>query len=104
MLAYVGMPGYWGVDEEESDMVLDFWYLYQEALWSVDADNEDGDEEGDAPAGPESEQTRISKAVYFELVKVLKRKVIWPERVPLSRWTRGNFILVRMAASINGDY
>lgn len=81
------MPGYWGVDEEESDMTLDFWYLFQEALWSVDSNEGEDDA---TPAGPEGEQARISRAVYFELVQVLRRKVIWPERTPLSRWTRGN--------------
>ncbi|KAF8158995.1 hypothetical protein BJ912DRAFT_1069769 [Pholiota molesta] len=36
LLVYTGLPGYYGVDEDESEMTLGFWYLFQEALWSTD--------------------------------------------------------------------
>ncbi|KAJ3525251.1 hypothetical protein NM688_g8430 [Phlebia brevispora] len=89
MLAYTGIPGYWGVDEEESDMTLGFWYLFQEALWSFDADAGEGGED-DEPSQErlQGEQANVAKAVYSELVRSLRRKVMWPERAALSRWTR----------------
>lgn len=35
MLLYTGFPGYYGVDEEDSELTLGFWYLLQESLWEV---------------------------------------------------------------------
>jgi hypothetical protein len=29
LLRYTGLPGYYGVDEEASEMTLGFWYLFQ---------------------------------------------------------------------------
>jgi hypothetical protein len=43
LLAYTGLPGFYGIDEEESEMTLGFWYLFQEALWAVDFYAENGD-------------------------------------------------------------
>lgn len=49
VLAYTGLAGFYGVDEEESEMTLGFWYLLQEALWSTDFYFEEGgDENGEA--------------------------------------------------------
>ncbi|KAJ3573233.1 hypothetical protein NP233_g2568 [Leucocoprinus birnbaumii] len=85
MLAFTGLPGYFGVDEDESEMTLGFWYLFQEALWSVDYHLEDasgdvGEFAETAPGGDarEKEQVRVAKAVYIELVQVLRRKVAFP--------------------------
>jgi len=36
LLAYTGLPGHFGVDGEESELTLPFWYLFQEELWSTD--------------------------------------------------------------------
>ena len=44
-MAYTGMPGYYGVDEEQSEMTLGFWYLFQESLWSIGPDEYDDEEE-----------------------------------------------------------
>lgn len=42
MLLYTGFPGYYGVDEEDSETTLGFWYLLQESLWEVvESGNED---------------------------------------------------------------
>ncbi|KAA1477613.1 ARM repeat-containing protein [Dentipellis sp. KUC8613] len=76
LLAFTAMPGYYGVDEEESDMTLGFWYLLQEALWNADVPAKDG-ERRDAPA--EKDVWAVASAVYAELVAVLRRKVMWPK-------------------------
>lgn len=99
VLAFTGLPGYFGVDEEESEMTLGFWYLFQEALWGTDYHIEDGDGEGDVGQYPEPiadgdarerEQVRVAKAVYIELVQVLRRKVAFP---PLgSGWSKGELV------------
>ncbi|KAL6303348.1 ARM repeat-containing protein [Sparassis latifolia] len=90
MLDYTALPGYYGADEEESELTLGFWYLFQEALWSVEYDTEYGQD--DPNAVPEHKQEEgqwtIAKVVYFELVKVLRRKAAWPEASVLSRWAR----------------
>ncbi|KAG9119599.1 hypothetical protein FRC07_005313 [Ceratobasidium sp. 392] len=66
-LGYTGFPGWYGADEEESEMVLPFWYLLEEALL-------DAEYVGD----PQGELWSMAKMIYLELVKVLKRKVTWP--------------------------
>ncbi|KAF9529893.1 armadillo-type protein [Crepidotus variabilis] len=91
LLVYTGLPGYYGVDEEESEMTLGFWYLFQEALWSTDFYIEDGGDDRSPPppdldASGESKQVLVAKAVYTELVKVLRRKVAFPP--PGSGWSR----------------
>ncbi|KAF4611624.1 hypothetical protein D9613_003989 [Agrocybe pediades] len=91
LLAYTGLPGYYGVDEEESEMTLGFWYLFQEALWSTDFYLEDGaDDRSPAPPdavdGSEAKQVTLAKAVFTELVKVLRRKVVFPP--PGTGWSR----------------
>ncbi|CAE6434915.1 unnamed protein product [Rhizoctonia solani] len=66
-LGYTGFPGWYGVDEEESEMVLPFWYLLEEAL--LDAEYV-GDQNG--------ELWGTAKAIYLQLVNILKHKVTWP--------------------------
>lgn len=83
---YTGLPGSYGVDEEESEMTLGFWYLLQESLWSSDFDF---DQEDDV-AIAEQQQTviwAIAKTVYKELVQILRQKVLWPEES--SQWPKG---------------
>jgi hypothetical protein len=93
------LPGYYGADEEESEMTLGFWYLFQEALWSVDYhfDVEDEDENNGRPllddqAEKEKQQDSVAKAVYSELVQVLRRKVVWPPVAVLNGWTKGLWV------------
>ncbi|QRV85310.1 Myb protein 1A [Ceratobasidium sp. AG-Ba] len=74
-LGYTGFPGWYGADEDESEMVLPFWYLLEEALL-------DADYVGD----PQGELWGTAKMIYLELVKVLKRKVTWPADV--SGWAK----------------
>lgn len=82
-------------------MTLPFWYLFQEALWSADTtdtegsgswvrrdegeggeglvlggDAEEVDKEGYAQA--HAAQVGMAKAVYSELVRVLRSKVVFP--------------------------
>ena len=89
LLAYTGLPGYYGVDEEESEMTLGFWYLYQEALWCTNYYFEDGDGERSSvpPDTGEGPEVLMAKAVYSELVKVLRRKVVFPPSG--TGWLRG---------------
>lgn len=94
LLSYTGLPGYYGADEEESEMTLGFWYLFQESLWSVEFDGEC--EQGDTQPGLEvEEQNRMTvvHAVYAELVKVLRRKVAWPPQSVLACWAKGLLLL-----------
>ncbi|KAK2462484.1 hypothetical protein APHAL10511_005454 [Amanita phalloides] len=85
MLAYTGFPGYYGVDEEESELTLGFWYLFQETLWSTDFYISEEDEENGASRNS-PEQVAMARAVYFEVVKVLRRKATFPP--PGSNWTK----------------
>ena len=99
LLSYTGLPGYYGVDEEESEMTLGFWYLFQEALWSTNlyADDEGrpyspAPEDKDAAAvgagaGAQPKQVMMAKVVFSELVQVLRRKVAFPPAG--SGWSRG---------------
>ena len=96
VLTYTGLPGYYGVDEEESEMTLGFWYLFQEALWSTDFYIEDGDSDRSPPPpdldeSGESMQVLVAKAVYMEVVKVLVMKVAFPP--PGSGWSRGMYVI-----------
>lgn len=90
LLGYTGLPGYYGVDEEESEMTLGFWYLLQESLWSVDFDEDGRGEDASSSPLAVEEQNRMAvvHAVYAELVKVLRRKVAWPSQNVLTSWTK----------------
>ena len=97
------MPGYYGVDEEESEMTLSFWYLLQESLWSVDYVEDGaidalqdwaeslGTDAGEKTSGEDRGAVAQNAAVpiYFGLVQVLKRKVTWPPKADIVRWTKG---------------
>ncbi|KAG9308679.1 armadillo-type protein [Chiua virens] len=89
LLGYTGLPGYFGVDEEESEMTLGFWYLFQESLWSMEYEGEE-DEGGSIPSGDVEENNRLAlvNAVYVELVKILRSKVAWPPQSILSVWPK----------------
>ena len=85
------------MDEEESEMTLGFWYLFQEALWSTDFYIEDGDSDRSPPPpdldeSGESKQVLMAKAVYMEVVKVLMMKVAFPP--PGSGWSRGMYVIL----------
>lgn len=102
LLAYAALPGHYGADEEESELTLGFWYLFQEALWSAEYEQEFefGDGDVEAPAGAdrrEQAQWRVAKAVYEELVQVLRRKVVWPDAATLRTWNRGVFVSILWA-------
>lgn len=45
LLIYTGFPGWYGIDEEESELTLNFWYLLQESLWEIGGVYENDDEE-----------------------------------------------------------
>ncbi|CAE6366671.1 unnamed protein product, partial [Rhizoctonia solani] len=79
-LGYTGFPGWYGIDEEESEMVLPFWYLLEEAL--LDADYV-GDQNG--------ELWGVAKAIYLQLVRILQRKVTWPAEPGWAKDQRDKF-------------
>ncbi|KJA24831.1 hypothetical protein HYPSUDRAFT_65152 [Hypholoma sublateritium FD-334 SS-4] len=85
LLVFTGLPGYYGVDEEESEMTLGFWYLLQETLWSMN-DDDQSPRVPETGEGGESQQVLTAKAVFRELVKTLQRKVVFPP--PNSGWSR----------------
>ncbi|KAF8511488.1 ARM repeat-containing protein [Hysterangium stoloniferum] len=89
MLNYTGLPGWFGVDEEESDMCLPFWYLLQESLWTVDfvSDREPG-KESEGWERSEEKQWEVANEVYMELVDILRRKVMWPKQEVLNQWPK----------------
>jgi hypothetical protein len=100
---YTALPGFYGVDEEESEMTLSFWYLLQESLWSVDwtaeedgpgaseaallswSDSVSGSKESESP----NSNIMAATPIYTALIKVLRRKVTWPRQVELASWPRG---------------
>jgi hypothetical protein len=91
LLAYTGLRGYYGIDEEESEMTLGFWYLFQEALWSTEFYFQEGEDESVALPDKENDQVTVAKAVYSELVQVLRRKVVFP---PAGHgWAQGIYFL-----------
>ena len=105
LLAYTALPGHYGADEEESEMTLGFWYLFQESLWNADY-GFDVAEDGDA--GNEGEERErdmmpVACAVYTELVSVLRRKVVWPSRTELNSWPRGMSTFSNMLADTDLD-
>ncbi len=79
VLSFTALPGSYGVDEEESERMLGFWYLFQESLWTAEF-------AGDGPQR-EKEMWALAKAVYAELVAVLRNKVRWPTSP--SGWAKG---------------
>lgn len=88
LLSYTGLGGYYGVDEEESEMTLAFWYLFQEALWSTDYYVEEEVEgSGSATVDAGAEVQVLAKAAYSELVQVLRRKVAFPGKG--AGWSKG---------------
>ena len=67
VLVYTGFPGFYGIDEEESETTLSFWYLLQESLWEATYPDEEKQEQ----------QMGIAKELYREVVNTLRRKVTW---------------------------
>ncbi len=89
LLVYTSLPGFFGIDEEESELTLGFWYLFQEALWSseIEVPGEESDDAAHKKA--EQDQWNVANAVYSPLVQVLRRKVVWPGKAVWNSWTRG---------------
>jgi hypothetical protein len=77
VLVYTGFPGYYGIEEEESESTLSFWYLLQESLWEATYPDEERQEQ----------QMGIARELYREVVNTLRRKVTWPAN--LIDWDAG---------------
>ncbi|KIO27349.1 hypothetical protein M407DRAFT_73314 [Tulasnella calospora MUT 4182] len=67
LLGFTGFPGWYGIDEDESEMTLQFWSALQDSI----IDSEFSDEDSTA------KQASI-KALDLELVLTLVRKARWP--------------------------
>ena len=83
MLSFASLPGFYGVDEEESEMTLGFWYAFQDTLWDVEVPAED---QAYQSGGSDGMMT-VSKTVYAQLVTALRNKVRWPHG--RSGWAKG---------------
>jgi hypothetical protein len=110
LLTFTSLPGYFGVDEEESEITLSFWYRLQEEIWNTDYNLREhhsyADDELDqsdlfavaaVAAGTTSDKAltaegevlwKLSQNVYRELIKYLKVKVTWPPKEQLQRWMK----------------
>ena len=84
LLSYTALPGWYGIDEDESEMTLSFWYLLQEAIWSVDF--------SEVPTHSAEEQWNIINGLFSELVAILKRKIAFPDTTTLSHWHKGKYL------------
>jgi len=75
-------------------MTLGFWYLFQEALWSTDYYIPEGEEQNGDAGGVDvgADAMAMAKAVYSELVKVLRRKVAFPGKG--ITWSKGSACLL----------
>jgi len=88
LMTYTTLPGFYGQDEEDSEMTLGFWFLFQEALWSTDYHFEELEETA-RERDDEGALWDIAKAVYSELVRGLRRKVMWPAKNVQNGWAKG---------------
>ncbi|KAF5368680.1 hypothetical protein D9757_010224 [Collybiopsis confluens] len=86
LLAFTGFPGYYGVDEDVSEMTLGFWYMLQEALWSSDFYFPDGEDQSTDQLPEMGNQSGVAKELYVQLVQVLRRKITWP--APGHNWSK----------------
>jgi hypothetical protein len=96
--------GYYPVDQEISDIPLNFWYVLQETLFDngiipVRRHNSalrDGDDDLSLDANTSSEQLlwtqhcgETAVILYQQLVTVIKQKAIFPEDEIWQSWTKG---------------
>ncbi|KAF9106342.1 hypothetical protein BGX29_009759 [Mortierella sp. GBA35] len=109
MMGFAGFPGYYAEDETTSDMTLNFWYMLQESLSELSA--EDLEEDGGRESLDEDRQiilSTISSAssitgldkpslqairtasihVYIRLTEVLRKKLEFPIQRDWLSWTR----------------
>jgi hypothetical protein len=99
LLGFTGFPGWYGVDEFESDvrvveiltltvvhlvcsqMTISFWVYFGEAVldsnWNGDEDNS---------------MMQTARSILLQLVRVLQKKCTWPPQEELQTWTKGSFL------------
>ncbi|KAK3845916.1 MAG: armadillo-type protein [Linnemannia gamsii] len=109
MMGFAGFPGYYAEDETTSDLTLNFWYMLQESLSELSAEDL---EESDGRASLDEDRqiilSTISSAssitgldkpslqaikgasihVYIRLTEVLRRKLEYPVQREWLSWTR----------------
>ncbi|KAL1915458.1 uncharacterized protein VTP21DRAFT_6582 [Calcarisporiella thermophila] len=75
MIMLTGFPGFYGAEQEISEMPLNFWYLLQESICEFCPDQTGGVREA-------------SRMVYRKLVEVLREKIVFPPDEVWNAWTR----------------
>ncbi|KAG0297014.1 hypothetical protein BGZ96_007898 [Linnemannia gamsii] len=108
MMGFAGFPGYYAEDETTSDLTLNFWYMLQESLSELSAEDlEDGGRESvdedrqiilstissaSSITGLDKPSLQAIKAasihVYIRLTEVLRRKLEYPTQREWLSWTR----------------
>lgn len=97
--------GYYPVDQEISEIPLNFWYVLQETLFDngiipirrYESAPRDGDDDLSLDTNTSDEQRLWSQhcgetaiVLYQQLVTVIKQKAIFPENEIWQSWTKGN--------------
>ncbi|KAF9337866.1 hypothetical protein BGZ91_009202 [Linnemannia elongata] len=108
MMGFAGFPGYYAEDETTSDLTLNFWYMLQESLSELSAEDlEEGGRESldedrqiilstissaSSITGLDKPSLQAIKAasihVYIQLTEVLRRKLEYPTQREWLSWTR----------------
>lgn len=101
ILSFTGLPGWYGVDEDESEACMQFWYLLQEALWTIDLSYPV--EDGDAWDRTEGRHWVFAADIYKEVAEVLRRKITWPRKEALREWTKGTQSLSFFYSTLTGS-
>ncbi|KAF8305820.1 hypothetical protein DL93DRAFT_2065964, partial [Clavulina sp. PMI_390] len=78
MLGFTGFPGWFGVDEFESEMTTTFWVFFSEHVLDSDWFGDD--------TNPSRNRARD---ILVSLIKVLHQKTRWPAPEELKGWTKG---------------
>ncbi|KAF0484223.1 ARM repeat-containing protein [Gigaspora margarita] len=100
MLMFAGYPGYFGQDQEISEMPLQFWYLLQEPLFdpdiipvnNIDNDTVNGEDAVTSTLHITPDESRkireMSLVVFRRLVEILRSKIQYPPDVEWAEWTK----------------
>ncbi|KAF9192441.1 hypothetical protein BGZ51_005635 [Haplosporangium sp. Z 767] len=106
MMGFAGFPGYYAEDETVSDLTLNFWYMLQESLSELSADQGSGYESLDddrqeilssissasSITGLNAQSLQAirdaSVHVYIRLTEILRKKLEYPPNKEWFSWTR----------------
>lgn len=80
MLSLTNYPGYFGVDQDISEIPLNFWYLLQESFYDEGLLNENDENSKDA--------RELAFGVFGQLVEILRSKSEFPSDQEWVKWTK----------------